>query len=162
MTIAHTGLAYLLLVTLAYLWSFRRDKPKTQVAIKTGARALINILPLLLAIFALVGLFQEFLPPNMIESILGKGNRFLSLLLGGLLGAVAIGPPLASYPIAGSLLAGGAWPPAVAAFILSWISVGIVTLPFEAKIFSWRFALVRNTLTFFTALLSGLILGGLL
>ena len=61
-----------------------------------------------------------------------------------------------------SLLAGGAWPPAVAAFIMSWISVGVITLPFEAKIFSWRFALIRNALTLITAYFSGLLLGGLL
>lgn len=162
MTIVHTGLTYLLLVGLAYLWTLSRDKQKAQVAIKSGAWALLNILPLLLAIFALVGLFQEFLPPELIESVLGKGNRLLSLLMGGLLGAIAIGPPLAAYPIAGSLLANGAWPPMVAAFILAWISVGIVTLPFEAKIFNWRFALVRNGLTFIAALFSGLLLGGLL
>ena len=91
-----------------------------------------------------------------------QGNRAASLLIGGLVGAIAIGPPLASYPIAGSLLANGAWPPAVAAFIMSWISVGVVTLPFEASIFSWRFALLRNGLTLIAALFCGLLLGGFL
>lgn len=162
MGIRDIGLLYLLLVGLAYLWAFSHDRLRARSAIGAGAASLLNLLPLLLAIFALVGLFQEFLPPQMIESVLGKGNRAVSLLVGGLVGAVSIGPPLASYPIAGSLISNGAWPPAVAAFILSWISVGVVTLPFEAKIFSWRFALLRNGLTFFTALLSGLLLGGLL
>lgn len=156
------GLIYLFSVSLAYLWALRRDPCKAKASLKTGAKALLNLLPLLLVIFALVGLFQEFLPPEMIDAVLGRGNKFLSLLMGGLIGAVSIGPPLASYPIAGSLLAEGAWPPAVAAFILSWISVGVVTLPFEAKIFSWRFALIRNSFTLTAALISGLLLGGLL
>ncbi len=162
MNIIKIGLVYLFLVALAYFWSFRHDRGQAETAIKTGAKALCSLLPLLLAIFALVGLFKEFLPPKLIETVLGEGNKALSLLLGGLLGAVSIGPPLASYPIAGSLLADGAWPPAVAAFIMSWISVGIITLPFEAKIFSWRFALIRNFLTLIAALISGLLLGGLL
>jgi uncharacterized membrane protein YraQ (UPF0718 family) len=162
MGIRSVGLIYLFLVGLAYLWAYRRDPDKAQAAIKTGGAALLNLLPLLVAIFALVGLFQEFLPPEMIENVLGKGNRLTSLLAGGLIGAISIGPPLASYPIAGSLLADGAWPPAVAAFILAWISVGVITLPFEAQIFSWRFALLRNGLTWVMALLSGLLLGGLL
>ena len=54
-----------------------------------------------------------------------------SLGVGGII--ISIGPPLAAYPLAGSLLDAGAWPPAIAAFILSWISVGIITLPFEAQ-----------------------------
>lgn len=162
MEIVSVGLIYLVLVGLLYLGALRRDREKTRAALRAGSAALVNLLPLLLAIFALVGLFQEFLPPQLIESILGSGNRSLALLLGGLLGAVSIGPPLASYPIAGSLLAEGAWPPAVAAFILSWISVGVVTLPFEAQIFTWRFALLRNGLTLMMAILSGLVLGGLL
>ncbi len=162
MGIKSIGLTYLLLVGLAYMWATKRDPQKARASITSGAGALLSLLPLLVAIFALVGLFQEFLPPEMIESILGQGNRAVSLLLGGLLGAVSLGPPLASYPIAGSMLADGAWPPAVAAFILSWISVGIVTMPFEAKVFSWRFALLRNGLTLVAALFSGLLLGGLL
>ncbi len=162
MGIRSIGLIYLFLVGLTYLWAFRRDAHKAQNAIKTGAASLLNLLPLLVAIFALVGLFQEFLPPEMIESVLGKANRAAALLTGGLVGAISIGPPLASYPIAGSLLSNGAWPPAVAAFIMSWISVGVVTLPFEAGIFSWRFALLRNGLTLGAALFSGLLLGGLL
>jgi len=162
MGIRSIGLLYLLLVSLAYVWAFRRNREKALEAIKTGGAALLNLLPLLLAIFALVGLFKEFLPPEVIESVLGQGNKACSLLLGGLAGAVAIGPPLAAYPIAGSLIINGAWPPAVAAFILSWISVGVVTLPFEAKVFSWRFALLRNGLTLAAALFSGLLLGGLL
>jgi len=162
MNIIHIGLIYLFLVTLTYLWSFRHDKAKARIAIKIGAKSLSNLVPLLLAIFALVGLFKEFMPPELIETLLGNGNQALSLLTGGLIGAVSIGPPLAAYPIAGSLLAGGAWPPAVAAFIMSWISVGVITLPFEAKIFSWRFALIRNALTLITAYFSGLLLGGLL
>lgn len=162
MSIKYIGLIYLFLVGLAYLWAVKRDPAKTRSALRSGAATLLNLLPLLIAIFALVGLFEQFLPPALIESLLGSGNRWFSLVLGGLLGAVSIGPPLASYPLAGSLLADGAWPPAVAAFILSWISVGVVTLPFEAKTFSWRFALLRNGLTLLAAMVSGLLLGSLL
>ncbi len=162
MGIRGIGLTYLFLVGLVYIWAFRRDPAKARDSIKVGASSLLSLLPLLVAIFALVGLFQEFLPPQLIESVLGQGNRFVSLLVGGLAGAISIGPPLASYPIAGTLLSNGAWPPAVAAFIMSWISVGMITLPFEAKVFSWRFALLRNGLTLGAALFSGLLLGGFL
>ena len=52
MSIGHTGLTYLLLVSLAYIWTLSRDKQKAQVAIKSGARSLLNLLPLLPAPFS--------------------------------------------------------------------------------------------------------------
>lgn len=156
------GLIYLMLVAGLYLLAFGRDKVRIVLALKNGGGALLNLLPFLLAIFALVSLGQEFLPMELIEGLLGQENSGLALLLGALAGAISVGPPLASYPIAGTLIAHGAWPPAVAAFILSFISVGILSLPFEAKIFSWRFALVRNGLTLLLAIILGLLLGGLL
>jgi uncharacterized membrane protein YraQ (UPF0718 family) len=98
----------------------------------------------------------------MVYSWLGAENHFLSLLNGGLIGAVAIGPPIAAFPIAGSFIETGAWPPAAAAFIVSWVSVGVATLPVEAHVFGWRFALLRNAITFIAALLIGLLIGGLI
>lgn len=156
------GLIYLLLISSAYLVLFSSDRPKSRQALQIGAQSLLKLLPLLIAVFGLVGLFQEFLPPQLVSTWLGEASGGLALLLGAAAGAIAIGPPLAAYPLAGSLLDAGAWPPAVAAFILSWISVGIITLPFEAQTFGARFTLLRNSISFLTAMLSGLLLGLLL
>lgn len=156
-----TGLTYLALITLLYLIGFRKDADKGRLSLVTARQTLWRMTPLLLSIFALIGLFQEFIPAEMIQAWLGSQNRFLSLLNGGLIGAVAIGPPVAAFPIAGSFIDTGAWPPAAAAFIVSWVSVGIITLPVEAHVFGWRFTLYRNFITFLAALLIGLLIGGL-
>ena len=158
----YIGVFYLLLIGGAYLILFRLDRAKSRQSLRIGADSLRRLLPLLVAIFGLVGLFQEFLPPDLVSAWLGGSNRLLALLLGASAGAISIGPPLAAYPLAGSLLAAGAWPPAIAAFILSWVSVGIITLPFEAQTFGVRFALLRNGISFAAAMLSGLLLGLLL
>lgn len=156
-----TGLIYLILITFLYLLGFRRDAEKGRQSLIAARQTLWRMIPLLLAIFALIGLFQEFVPPEMIRRWLGSENHLFSLLIGGLVGAIAIGPPVAAFPIAGSFIATGAWPPAAAAFIVSWVSVGVITLPIEAHVFGWRFALWRNLITFLTALLIGLLIGGL-
>jgi uncharacterized membrane protein YraQ (UPF0718 family) len=52
--------------------------------------------------------------------------------------------------------------PAVAAFIVSWVLVGVASLPFEAKMFGWRFALLRNSLSFVIAMGIGLVMGWVL
>ena len=157
-----TGLVYLVLITLIYLLAFRKDAEKGRSSLAAARTTLVRMAPLLLAIFSMIGLFQEFVPPETIHTWLGADNHLLSLLNGGLIGAVAIGPPVAAFPIAGSLIETGAWPPAAAAFIVSWVSVGVVTMPVEAHVFGWRFTLWRNIITFVAALLIGLLIGGLI
>lgn len=153
------SLVYLALISTVYLLLSRIDVARTRESLRIAGRSLWMLLPLLVAVFGLVGLFQVFLSPEQVERFMGAANGWLSLLVGGAIGAVSIGPPLAAYPLAGSMLDAGAWPPAVAAFIVSWISVGIITLPFEAATFSLRFALLRNSVNFGLALLIGLLLG---
>ncbi|SHJ20262.1 Predicted permease [Malonomonas rubra DSM 5091] len=156
------GLVYLLIISTVYLFLAARDRQKTGQSLRVAGKSLLKLVPLLIAVFGLVGLFQEFLPPELVTEWLGESSGLLGLLIGASAGAVAIGPPLAAYPLAGSLLDAGAWPPAVAAFIVSWISVGIVTLPFEAQTFGSRFALLRNLISFVAAMVGGLLLGMLL
>ncbi len=153
------GILYVILIVLAYGVAWRRDREKTRLSLAAAGRSLRSMVPILAAIFALVGLFEVFLPPALIERWLGAASGTTALLAGGLLGAVAIGPPAAAFPLAGTLLQSGAWPPAVAAFIVSWLLVGIVTLPFEASVFGVRFALVRNSLCLAAALAIGLLIG---
>jgi len=156
------GLIYLLLIGTAYVLLLLKNRQKAVEALQIARESLLKLLPLLIAVFGLVGLFQEFLPAQLVSSWLGESSGLMALLLGSTAGAVAIGPPLAAYPLAGSLLAAGAWPPAIAAFILSWISIGLITLPFEALVFGSRFALLRNGISFVAAMLCGLLLGMLL
>jgi uncharacterized membrane protein YraQ (UPF0718 family) len=155
------GLFYLVLVAALYLFFYRRSPERTRLSLAASGQALLKMAPLLLGVFGLIGLFEVFVPPELIKQWMGEGTGFAALLVGGLVGAVAIGPPVAAFPIAGSFLQAGAWPPAVAAFIVSWVSVGVISLPVEAHVFGWRFALSRNAITFVAALLIGLIVGTL-
>ncbi|MDY6848684.1 MAG: permease [Thermodesulfobacteriota bacterium] len=156
------GFVYLAVILIAYMIAIRLDKTKTRDSLDIARKSFIKVLPLLFAVFLLVGLFQVFLPAELIERWLGEASGPASLLIATVAGAVAIGPPLTAFPLAGSLLQGGAWPPAIAAFIVSWISVGLITLPFEASVFGPRFAVTRNILVFLSAMLIGLLAGGML
>ena len=156
------GLAYLVIITCCYLVLAHKNRSKTIQSLKVVRKSLAKMLPFLLAIFGLIGLFQEFVPPATISDFFQHTEGPLALLISTIVGAVSIGPPIAAYPLAQTLLQSGAWPPAVAAFIFSWISIGIITLPFEASIFSVRFAILRNSISFIAAMLAGLFLGLLL
>lgn len=129
---------------------------------KNSAKSFGGVAVTFLSVFGLVGLLNVFVPASLIERLLGSSGGFTSLLIGDALGSVAAGPPVAAYPVTASLLAGGAWPAAIAAFIVSWTLVGFVSIPFEARIFGLRFALARNALSFAFALVIGLLMGWML
>ena len=57
-----TGLIYLILITLLYLVVFRKAPEKGRQSLLAARQTLWRMIPLLLAIFALIGLFQEFVP----------------------------------------------------------------------------------------------------
>lgn len=158
----YIGLGYLAIVAVGYAVTVRKSREKARMAAGSAVKSFASIAPTFLAVFALVGLLEVFVPPELVERFLGAEGSLASLLAGGVAGSVAAGPPAAAYPIAASLLNSGAWAPAVAAFIVSWTLVGFVSLPFEARTFGWRFALSRNAISFGFALVIGAVMGVLL
>lgn len=157
-----TGIVYAGLMTAVYAFVAWRRPGAAPKALRAGAKQLGSILPTFLAVFGLVGLFEVFVPPALIERWMGSASGSLSLLVGAAVGSVAAGPPPTAFPIAAGLLKGGAWLPAVAAFIVSWVLVGIASLPFEAKLFGWRFAILRNGISFIAAMVVGIVMGWVL
>lgn len=158
----YMGYGYLALAVVGYAITAGKSRTKAVQAARGGLKSFTGVAVTFLSVFGLVGLLNVFVPPELIERLMGANGGLLSLLFGDLLGSVAAGPPVAAYPVAASLLEGGAWAPAVAAFIVSWTLVGFMSLPFEAKTFSWRFAIARNGLSFAFAMVIGVLMGWVL
>lgn len=117
-------------------------------------RALVGFsgtLPLLAGVIILVGLMRTFVTREMFSTVF-TGNLLTDTLLGSVIGSVSAGNPITSYVIGGELLAEGVSMYAVAAFIVAWVTVGVVQLPAEAGILGRRFALVRNSVSFVLSL----------
>lgn len=115
-------------------------------------KLLYSIMPMLLAVIGLVGLFQATITPQMIHSLF-SGSPLQDTLIATLVGGVSVGQPFFSYIIGGELLKEGISLYAVIAFILAWVTLGVVQLPLEWTIFGSRFTIVRNLLSFIFALL---------
>lgn len=160
--LAWLGPAYLLAMAAVYLGLAARRPALARAGIATGSRSLRSVAPTLLSIFALIGLFEVFVPPRLIDQWMGAGSGIGPLLVGTAAGSIAAGSPAAAYPAAGSLLASGAAIGAVGAFVSAWVLVGVVTLPFEAQQFGWRFALLRNGGSVLAAVLIGALIGWIL
>lgn len=106
---------------------------------------LMMIAPMLLAIIGLVGLFKTYITPEMLKSLF-NGSPLHDMLVGVGVGGVSVGQPFLSYLVGGELLENGASFYGVTAFILSFVTLGVVQLPMSFSIFGLRFTLIQNVL----------------
>ena len=86
-----------------------------------------------------------------------QNNVFLDSLIGGAVGSLAAGNPITSYILGGEFLQAGVSLVAVTAFILTWVTVGLVQLPAESLMLGKKYAIARNILSFISAIVIALI-----
>jgi len=120
-------------------------------ALTRTLRGFWQMLPIMVGMLLLTSLVLAWLPRTGLRTLFG-GHDFLDVLLGALVGSVAMGHPLAGYLLGGELLAGGVSLIAVTALIVAWVTVGVVQLPAEMLLLGRRFALWRNLLCFLSAI----------
>lgn len=108
-------------------------------------------LPILLGVLLLINLLDPLLQSRYRQWF--TGDYLADTLIGALAGSISFGIPITSYIVGGELLAKGVSLLAVTAFIMTWTTVGLVMLPLEASFLGRKFALVRNALNFFFAIL---------
>ncbi len=132
-------------------------------AISKAGRALWKSLPMVLGTILLVGLISALIPKSFYLNLF-HGEDFSDSLIGALVGSISAGTPITSYIFGGELLKQGVSLIAVTAFLVSWVTVGVIQLPAESAILGKKFALIRNAASFVfaivVALAAGLIIGG--
>lgn len=126
--------------------------PRIQKAAKQTLNALKRSVLILISVLLLIALFINAVPKDFYSKIF-TGNNIFDSLLGAIFGSIAAGNPLNSYIIGGELLDQGISLIAVTAFILSWVTVGIVQLPAEILMLGKKFAILRNLFSFITAII---------
>jgi uncharacterized membrane protein YraQ (UPF0718 family) len=121
---------------------------------------MLAMVPMIMAIVGLVGLFEGFVTKQMLASLF-TGNPVADTLVGTVAGMIAVGQAMISYIIGGELLSQGVSFYAVAAFILAWVTLGVVQLPAEIEVFGVRFVLVRNILAFVSTIIVATLAAGI-
>ncbi len=124
-----------------------KDKKSIKEAFIKAIKGFVSMLPMLFAIILLLGIFDTYITNEILISLF-TSNRFYDTVIGTSMGAVLTGNPMVSYILGGELTTAGVSLFAVTAFILSWVSLGIVQLPAEVEIFGLRFTFLRTLLTF--------------
>lgn len=121
-----------------------------EAALKTR-NAFKKSIPILVGVLLFITLAIEAIPKSFYEKVF-TGNQLLDPFLGAIFGSVATGNPLNSYIIGGELTVQGVSLIAVVAFILSWVTVGVIQLPAESLMLGRKFAIYRNIFAFLTAI----------
>ncbi len=155
------SVAIMLIATVALLASWLSDRKRTQRALQISAKALKGLVPGVLGMIALVGLVLALIPQDMLTKLF-QSHGITSFVAITVIGSIISMPSPIAFPLAGSLLKLGASPAALAAFITTLTMVGIITAPMEISYFGKRFTVVRQTLSFVTAIIIGLLMGAFL
>ncbi len=138
------------------------EKPTLKQTVAKAAKSLYRMLPMILGLVLLISLAQAVIPKTF-YSIIFQGNIFLDPFVGSVVGSISAGSPVVSYITGGELLKQGISLIAVTAFLVAWVTVGLVQLPVEASLLGKKFAIVRNLVAFvfsiIVAIITVLILG---
>jgi len=126
-----------------------------QSAIK-AAKALWKTIPMMLGTVFLISLVSAIIPKSFYTSIFSK-NIILDSFIGGLIGSVSAGNAVTSYVFGGEMLSQGVSLIAVTAFLVSWVTVGIIQLPAESAILGKKFAIMRNLTAFIFSIIVAII-----
>jgi uncharacterized membrane protein YraQ (UPF0718 family) len=131
----------------------RSEKEKNFLQqLKSAATGFLYIMPMMLGVILLVGLLKAYVTPEKMTSFFG-GNVAADTLLAAVAGSLSAGQPIISYVIGGEMLENGISLQAVTAFVLSWVTLGLVQLPMEVKMLGLRFTAARNMLSFLFAII---------
>ena len=132
-----------------------KEKNNIKEAFNKSLKGFLSMLPMLLAILLLLGIFDVYITKDILLSFFISDN-FVNTITGTLLGGVLTGNPMISYILGGELTDAGVSLYAVTAFILSWVTIGLVQLPAEVEVFGLRFTFYRTLFTFITTILVSL------
>ena len=119
-------------------------------------KAFRNNMPILLGIVLLIGLLNNAVPKSLYSSIF-MGIPLVDAFIGAFSGSILVGNPITSYIIGGELLDQGIGLIAVTAFIVAWVTVGVVQFPAESMMLGKRFAFVRNIVSFVFSIIVAII-----
>lgn len=124
---------------------------KLKFSIVKSAKALWKTLPLILGTILFVSLISVIIPRSFYTIIFSK-NTISDSFIGALVGSISAGTPITSYIFGGELMKNGISLIAVTAFIVAWVTVGVIQLPAEAMILGKRFTFLRNITAFILAI----------
>ena len=118
---------------------------------------LSNSIPLIIGMMLLVSFITIIIPQSFYIGLFQKGI-FINSLTGASLGSISVGNPVISYVLGGELLSQGVSLIAVTAFLISWVTVGLIQIPAESIALGKKFTILRNISAFILSITSAFLI----
>jgi len=147
----------ILLIVVAVMIILLSVFPKKQrVVYNVSSRFFLEMVSILPAIMILMGLFNVFIPEEVVVKYLGKSGGTKAILIGIFLGALPTGPLYVAFPMASTLLKKGARISCVVAFLSAWACIKVPQEMVELQFLGLKFMLARLVLTVFFVVIMGI------
>jgi uncharacterized membrane protein YraQ (UPF0718 family) len=122
----------------------------------SAVKPIYRALPILVGAVLLVSLASTLIPKQAFTELF-KMNLIVDPIIGSALGSILAGNPITSYILGGEFLNLGISLVAVTAFLVAWVTVGIVQLPAEIMMLGKKFSITRNILSFIFSIIVAII-----
>ena len=148
-----------IITAIGFTLSIIKDKEKTFRSMKMARGMMKNMMGQIIGILFLIGLILTFIPPEIIKQYLGGANVLTASILSAFIGSITLIPAFVAFPLVGSLVNMGASIVPAVAFLTTLTMVGFVTFPLEKQEFGFKFAAIRNSLSFVFAIVIATVMG---
>lgn len=146
-----------ILAVVLYAWAFAVSPSRAVQALQVGARQFVGVLPIIVAVFIALGIFNAWVDKKRIAGALGKESGFKGIVVASLAGTILIGPVYVVFPLLQSVREHGARWAVVGAVLAAW-AVKVPMIPMEISMLGWRFSVARVVLVALAAAPIGLLL----
>ncbi len=145
-----------ILIISAILLSIFPDRKRTVIDISSNF--FIEMMLILPAIMVMLGLFEVWVPKNIVVKYIGKASGMKGILLSLTLGALPTGPLYIAFPMAAALIRKGAKISNIVIFLSAWACIKIPQEMVELQFLGLHFMLSRLILTVAFVIIMGLLI----
>ncbi len=125
--------------------------------LREAKKIFLNVLPLLLLAFVMVGFINLLLPKELLQSWLGAESGWKGLVTGSLIGALIQGGPYAFFPMFDAVFRDSVSTGTAVAMITAWGMINVGHLPYEFTFLGSRFVALKYGIYAAVPVLAGLL-----
>jgi uncharacterized protein len=113
------------------------------VGLNEAKKMFLNVLPLLVFAFIIVGYISVLLPKESLQALVGESSGWKGLIIGPVVGALFQGGPFAFFPMYGAIFRDSVSTGTAVAMITAWGMINVGHLPYEFTFLGPRFVALK-------------------
>ncbi len=152
-----TNALIILSIMAVILLFFAHRQGKIKEGLTEARNMFINVLPLLILAFIIVGFIDLLLPEQALKEWMGEGSGWRGLVVGPAIGALIQGGPFAFFPLFDAVFRDNVAIGTAVAMITAWGMINVGHIPYELSFLGPRFVALKYGLYLALPTLSGLL-----